>query len=242
MDFELEVKKRINFIQETLKEAHASGIVFGNSGGKDSALVGVLCKLACENTLGVIMPCHSKRGYKEDRDDALALAEQFNIECVTIDLTETRQSLINAMPTGVEINEPTKANIAPRLRMTALYAVGASRNSLVAGTSNKSEAYIGYFTKYGDGGYDFNPIADLTVSEVYALLERLNVPENIIKKEPSGGLYDGQTDESEIGVTYKTIDEYITFGTGSEEDIAKIKAMHEKSEHKRRMPKNPATQ
>lgn len=242
MDYEFEVKNRIKFIQETLKEAHASGIVFGNSGGKDSALVGALCKMACENTIGVIMPCHSMRGYKEDRDDALALAGQFNIECVTVDLTETRQSIISAMPKGIELNELTKANIAPRLRMTALYALGASRNSLVAGTSNKSEAYIGYFTKYGDGGYDFNPIADLTVSEVYALLEYLNVPNNIIKKEPSGGLYDGQTDEKEIGVTYKAIDEYINYGTGSDEDIAKIKVMHEKSAHKRRMPKNPASQ
>lgn len=235
-DYALELKNRIEFIQNMLESSRASGIIYGNSGGKDSALVGILCKKACENVLGVIMPCESKRNFGEDMEDGLKVAKQFNIDYITVDLTDAKKAILSHIENVSEITSSAKANIAPRLRMTTLYSIGQSKNYLVAGTGNKSEGFMGYFTKWGDGAYDLNPISDLTVTEIYEFLEFLNAPENIIKKAPSAGLFEGQTDESEMGVTYKEIDEYIATGEGKPESVAKIEAAHKRSEHKRRMP------
>lgn len=235
-DYNIELEKRVLFIQDILKKANAKGIVYGNSGGKDCTLVSILCKKACDNTVGVIMPCQSKRNYGEDTNDALDTAKQFNIETLTVDLTKTKEVILDSIGQVHDITPSSSANIAPRLRMTTLYAIAQSRNALVAGTGNKSELYMGYFTKWGDGGCDFNPIADLTVSEIYEFLEFLNAPKNIIKKAPSAGLFEGQTDEQEMGVTYAQIEEYINNKTGDEQAIKKIKRYHETSHHKRRMP------
>lgn len=235
-DYSLELINRTKFIQNSLEKSGASGIIYGNSGGKDSALVGILCKNACKNVLGVIMPCESKRNFGEDMEDGLKVAKQFDIDYITVDLTDTKKSICSQMENVSEISSSARANIAPRLRMTTLYAIGLSKNYLVAGTGNKSEGYMGYFTKWGDGAYDLNPIADLTVTEIYEFLSFLNAPESIIKKAPSAGLFEGQTDESEMGVTYKEVDEYIATGKGKPESVAKIEAAHKKSEHKRSMP------
>lgn len=235
-NYEQELKNRIQFIQNKLKEANASGIIFGNSGGKDSALVGILAKYACENVLGVIMPCESKRNFGEDMEDGIKLANQFNIENITVDLTDTKKSIAKAIENVENITSEASKNIAPRLRMTTLYAIGQSKNYLVAGTGNKSERYMGYFTKWGDGAFDLNPIADLTVTEIYEFLEFLKAPENIIKKAPSAGLFEGQTDELELGVSYKEIDEYIATGKGKAESVAIIERAHRVTEHKRRLP------
>ena len=144
--------------------------------------------------------------------------------------------LIKAIEGKAELTKSAISNIAPRLRMTTLYAIGAAEGKLVAGTGNRAEAYMGYFTKYGDGGCDFNPIIDLTVGEIYEFLAYLGAPENIIKKAPSAGLYEGQTDEKEMGVTYAAIDKYILTGQGDPKDIEIIQRYHRNSEHKRRMP------
>ena len=165
-----EYKNRIEFIRSRLETAHADGIVFGNSGGKDSALVGILCKAACPNTVGIIMPCASKRNYGIDADDGKELAEKFNIETRIVDLTPVREAELAALEGVTEVNQAALTNIAPRLRMTTLYTIGAAENRLVAGTGNRSEIYMGYFTKWGDGASDFNPIADLTASEVFEFL------------------------------------------------------------------------
>jgi len=235
-DYSEELKNRAKFIQDKLKESGAAGIIFGNSGGKDSALVGILCKNACDNVLGVIMPCESKRNFGEDMEDGLEVARQFNIDNITVDLTETKKAICQEIENAAQITASASKNIAPRLRMTTLYTIGQSKNYLVAGTGNKSEAYMGYFTKWGDGAYDLNPIADLTVTEVYEFLEYLNAPKNIRTKAPSAGLFEGQTDESEMGVTYNEIDEYIATGKGTPESVARIERAHRISEHKRRMP------
>ena len=126
------------------------------------------------------------------------------------------------------------SNIAPRLRMTTLYAVAAAEGLLVAGTGNRSEGYMGYYTKWGDGAHDFNPISDLTATEVIAILKFLGAPPSIVEKAPSAGLFDGQTDEQEMGVTYEAIDRYLTEGTATEKDRAIIERFHSRSEHKRR--------
>ena len=236
-DYKAEFEKRTEFIREILKESGAKGIIYGNSGGKDCSLVGILCKAACEDTVSVIMPCESKRNYGEDKNDALAVSEKFNIETRAVDLTETKKTLVGEIGRIASLNNAALSNIAPRLRMTSLYAIAAAENRLVAGTGNRSEYYMGYFTKWGDGAYDFNPIADLTVKEVYEFLEYLGAPENIIKKAPSAGLFEGQTDEMEMGVSYKAIDRYIIEGVASENDKAVIDRFHKRSEHKRIPPK-----
>ena len=219
-----------------LEESHTDGIVFGNSGGKDSALVGILCKYACENTLGIIMPCGSEQNFGKDYEHALLLSERFNIEYRVADLSGIFSSFKEELSKSFTLTPAGTANIAPRLRMTALYLAAACENRIVAGTGNKSEYYMGYFTKWGDGAYDFNPIADLSVTEVYEFLHYLGAPSEIINKAPSAGLFDGQSDEKEMGVTYKAIDRYMLCGEGEKEDIAIIERMHRNSRHKRKLP------
>lgn len=235
-DYNKELKKRVAFIQSMLSESGSRGIIFGNSGGKDSALTGILCKKACEDTVGVIMPCTSKINYGQDITDGKALAEMFNIETRLVDLSPVKEEFLNRIRGAAQATDPAKANIAPRLRMLTLYTIGQSESRLVAGTDNRSEGYMGYFTKWGDGAYDFNPIGDLTVTEVYEFLDFLGAPESIRKKLPSAGLFEGQTDEGEMGVSYAAIDRYITTGEADEHDKAIIEKFHRKSEHKRRMP------
>lgn len=233
-DYQKELEARVAYIQNLIKESHASGIVFGNSGGKDCALVGILCKKACDNTVCIQLPCHSKQNFGSDMDDALAVAKKFNIAHRTFDLTPVREAMLNMMGDEVELNSNALVNLPPRLRMTTLYTVAAAENRLVAGTGNRSERYMGYFTKHGDGACDFNPISDLTVGEVYEFLRFLDAPASVIEKAPSAGLYEGQTDEKDMGVTYKEIDEYILNGTGKPESIEIINRYHSRSEHKRR--------
>jgi NAD+ synthase len=235
-DYTLETKNRVEFIQNILSAARAKGIVFGNSGGKDSALVGILCKMACESTLGLIMPCGSKRNYEVDRTDAEILAKQFNIGTRIIDLSDVKEQLVHTAGGATKLSDSALINIAPRLRMTTLYAIAASEKRLVAGTGNRSEAYMGYFTKWGDGAFDFNPIADLTVTEIYEFLRFLDAPDCIISKAPSAGLFDGQTDEDEMGVTYRSLDDFLLAGTVNERDGAIIERFHQSSEHKRKPP------
>ena len=119
-DYKVEFEKRVEFIRSRLAAAHARGIVFGNSGGKDSALVGILCKAACDNTVGIIMPCASRRNYGMDRDDGMEVAEQFNIETRVVDLTPVREAELAALEGVTELTDMAVANIAPRLRMFPL--------------------------------------------------------------------------------------------------------------------------
>ena len=235
-DYNLEIERRTAFIRRVLEESGAGGIVFGNSGGKDAALVGILCKLACADTLGLIMPCGSARNYGEDADDATELARRFGIESRVVDLKVAAAAMKVAIGEAAELTGVAESNIAPRLRMTTLYALAASEGRLVAGTGNRSERHMGYFTKWGDGAFDFNPVADLTVTEVYEFLEHLGAPRRIIEKAPSAGLFDGQTDEGEMGVTYKSIDGFLASGQCVGADMAIIDRYHRASEHKRRPP------
>lgn len=233
-DYKKETEERVAFIRALLEESHAAGIVFGNSGGKDCALVGILSKMACENTVSVMMPCSSRVNFGKDLEDARAVCEAFAIENRMVDLTAVKEAHVAAVEKVTKLNAPALTNMAPRLRMTTLYAIGAAENRLVAGTGNRSERFMGYFTKWGDGGHDFNPISDLTVTEVYEFLRFLGAPASIIEKAPSAGLFEGQTDEQEMGVTYRAIDEYILNGTATPEDLAVIERYHARSLHKLR--------
>lgn len=233
-DYKIEFEKRVAFIKSVLAESGAKGIVFGNSGGKDSALVGILCKAACENTVGITLPCASKRNYDRDTADANEVAQKYNIETRSVDLTPVKEAEIEAIKKATTLNDAANLNMAPRIRMMTLYAIAASESRLVAGTGNRSELYVGYFTKWGDGSCDFNPIADLTVTEIYEFLRYLEAPKAVINKTPSAALFDGQTDETEMGISYAELDSFL-FG----KDIAKdkkeiIEKLHKSSEHKRK--------
>ena len=232
-DYKTEFEGRVAFIKELVANSGVKGIVYGNSGGKDCALVSILCKAACENTLGIIMPCASKRNYEQDSRDAYEVAEKFGIETRVVDLTPVREAEVLELSKITELNNDALVNIAPRLRMTSLYAIAASEHRLVAGTGNRSEQYMGYFTKWGDGGCDFNPISDLTATEVLEFLEYLDAPRCVIDKAPSAGLYEGQTDEEDMGITYKAIDGYLLTGQASCLDRSIIERYHQRSEHKR---------
>jgi len=231
-----ELAARVDFIRGVLEGAGATGLVYGNSGGKDAALVGILCKKACANTLGLILPCGISRSYGVDRDDALLVAGLFDIQTREIDLANAHESIVTAVETATNLTDGARANIAPRLRMQTLYAIGFSENRLVVGTGNRSENYLGYFTKWGDGDYDLNPIKDLTVTEVFEFLRYLNVPQSIINKPPSAGLYDGQTDEEDLGIKYSELDIFLKTGEASDENRAIYERYHAKTEHKRRLP------
>ena len=234
-DWENEKEKRVSFIKERLAASGAKGIVFGNSGGKDSALVAALSSFATKNVLGVIMPCASKRNFGEDREDGLAVAAKYGVETMIVDLTAVRESLLHAVGDSLT-TKGALSNIAPRLRMTTLYAIGAEKGYLVAGTGNASERYMGYFTKWGDGACDFNPIADLTATEVFDFLRYLGAPEHVVTKAPSAGLFEGQTDEAEMGVTYAEIDAYLRGEKVSPEAEAIIERYHRSAGHKMVLP------
>ena len=233
-DYQKEFENRVGFIRSLLAESGATGVVYGNSGGKDSALVGILCKAACENTVGILLPCTSKRNYEEDTADAHEVAARYGIETRTVDLTPVKEAELKALEGVTTMRPAALANIAPRLRMLTLYALAAAENRLVAGTGNKSEAYVGYFTKWGAGAHDYNPIADLTVTEIYEFLRYVDAPKCVIEKAPSAALFDGQTDETEMGVTYAELDRFLSGGDIPDDKKQIIERMHRVSEHKRK--------
>lgn len=231
---EKEVDLIVNWIKEYVKGSGAKGIVVGNSGGKDSAVVIGLCSKAIgsENVLAVALPCSS---ISKDLEDAKLVANAFGVKMLTIDLTETYTNLSQSIENEINASliSNSSINIRPRLRMTALYAIAMQYGYLVAGTGNACEAFIGYTTKWGDNASDFNPIAEFTVDEVLDIGRIIGVPDSIISKTPNDGLGLG-SDEDKLGVTYKEIAEYIKTGsTSNSASCLKIEKLHKQSAHKR---------
>ena len=213
------------------------GVVFGLSGGIDSTVTAYLCKMAFpENSLGLIIPCYSN---KADMEDAKSIAKEIGLKYETVDMELTYNTLLDEFGDMRDDRDIPLANIKPRLRMTVLYYYANRLNYFVIGTGNKSELTLGYFTKYGDGGCDILPLGNLTKRNVYSLAKSLKVSEKIIQKPPSAGLWKGQTDEGELGITYQEIDNYIEGKTVSESVKTKIEELIKKSEHKRNMPRIP---
>ncbi|MEF9959181.1 MAG: NAD(+) synthase [Niameybacter sp.] len=229
------LEHRLNWIREHVQASGCKGVVVGESGGKDSATVTALCvrALGKENVVGISMPCNS---LSTDMDHAKLVADAFGIKLIEVNIAGTFNTLKDTIQEEHELSDLAVANIKPRLRMTTLYAVAQTLNYLVVGTDNLSEMVMGYFTKWGDGGYDFNPLSDLTMQEVLELGRELDVPEPILTKAPSAGLWEGQTDELEMGVTYKAIEEYIKTGTTEPESLAVIEKTNRRTQHKREMP------
>jgi NAD+ synthase len=246
----------VEWLRQRLSLSAARGFVFGLSGGIDSAVVARLCQIAAPgNVLGVLMPCHSD---PRDEADGRLVASHFQIPTIRVDLapvfeqfTGTLQQVVRSLPRellpdAAHQSEDPKAtlplaNVKPRLRMTTLYYVANTLNYMVVGTGNRSELSIGYFTKYGDGGVDLLPIGNLLKSEVRAAARALDVPDPIIEKAPSAGLWLGQTDEAEMGFTYAELEDYLTKGpqTVSPALAMRIDRLMRSSEHKRALAPAP---
>lgn len=207
----------------------AKGAVIGISGGKDSTIVSKLLveALGNENVFGVLMP----NGEQKDIDDSLRVVNEVGIRYRIVNIEQAYDGLLNAIGNQC-ISKQGMINIPPRLRMTTLYAIGATMGYRVCGTSNKSESFIGYTTKWGDNVCDFNPIGNLSTEEVVALGDELGLPYDLVHKAPSDGLT-GLTDEDNLGFTYKMINDYIDNGScGDKEMDEKIKKRYEYNLHK----------
>ncbi|NVM18379.1 MAG: NAD+ synthase [Candidatus Lokiarchaeota archaeon] len=243
LDYEKLVIDIQNWIKNYVKSANATYIVVGLSGGIDSAVTITLCTKAIgkENIIGMGLPCES---ISQDLEDAKLIAKHLGINFDILDLTPVYDKFLDITSSIPRKDKLASANLKPRLRMMALYFIGQSKGKcLIAGTSNRAELVIGYFTKYGDSAADFEPIASLYKQEVRKVAEFLNIPERIITKAPSAGLWAGQTDEEEIGLSYDVIDEVLyridynlDFKGINEDDIKTVKNLMNAAEHKLNMP------
>jgi NAD+ synthase len=226
------------WIREQVRGAGLSGAVVGLSGGIDSAVVSGLCARALgpENVLGVIMPAHSM---PRDEEHAEETAKAWGIEYRVIDLSDIYDAYISLLPSGSPL---ANANLKPRIRMITLYYHANTLNRMVVGTGNRSELMVGYFTKYGDAGVDLLPIAGIYKHQVREVAREIGVPQAVIDRAPSAGLWEGQTDEIEMGISYADLDRILeAMETGREIDVAPhlrehVERMVRASEHKRNLP------
>lgn len=209
-------KEAIAWIQDWFEEnGKGCNAIVGISGGKDSSVVAALCVAALgkERVIGILMP----NGTQSDIADSKQLVEHLQIKHYIVNIEESYKAVIAGMAeSGVEMSEQTKINLAPRLRMTTLYAFSQSMNGRVANTCNLSEDWVGYSTRYGDAAGDFSPLSYLTVQEVIEVGRFLGLPENLIVKTPSDGL-SGMSDEDKLGFTYAVLDQYIRTGICEDE-------------------------
>lgn len=243
----------IDFIRDETGKAGVSGIVVGISGGIDSALTATLAVKAMgkDRVLGIHMP-ESNLTPAADSEDAKTLADWLGIEYRTIDISGIISAFMAAVPESESADRLTRGNLKARTRMSLLYFHANRLNRMVIGTGNKTEILLGYYTKYGDGGVDLEPIGGLYKTEVWELSRRLGIPEPLITKKPSAGLWAGQTDEAELGISYVKVDEVLRMieegvepekilnKTGiSAEQLGSVSRRIERNEHKRKAPPVP---
>lgn len=225
----LDLKEVENQIVEGIKNFSGSKDLFiGISGGIDSAVTAYLCvkALGKRRVFGILMPY----GQQKDIADSLNIVHRLDIKYFQKDI----RPIVDQYK--ITNNRYAIANIMSRVRMTILYAYANSKNGLVVGTTNKSEFEIGYFTKFGDGGCDFEPIMNLYKTEIFQLANQLGIPKNIIDKQPSAGLMPDQTDEGDIGFSYADLDNYLQGGHVSSDIEVKIKQRMDSAKHKQQLP------
>jgi NAD+ synthase len=221
----------VDFIRDEVKNAHCEGVIIGISGGIDSAVVAALAKQAFpENHLCVWMPCESSDLDEQAKDE---LISALDIKHISVDVKPMFDIFKDEMNRDIKQSDLALANSKARLRMTTLYSLAQTKKYLVLGTDNMDEWYIGYFTKFGDGGCDLLPIVHLTKGEVREAAKILGVPEIIISRPPTASLWEGQTDEKEIGFSYDAIDEYLLTKKSNQDLVDRIEGLHKISEHKR---------
>lgn len=240
MDPEETAKKLVSWIREQVTAAGCSGAVFGMSGGIDSSVTAVLCQRAfTDSCLGAIMPCHSD---PRDEEHAGLVAAKFAIPTRLVPLDGVNDALLDVLHEDAELargKRTAETNARVRLRMVTLYYLAAHFGYLVVGTSNRSELAIGYFTKYGDGGVDIEPLGNLVKREVRQLAAHLGVPPEIIDKPPTAGLWAGQTDEDELGISYDQLDDFLLHGEASDEVRTRIEKIQAAGRHKFSLPPVP---
>lgn len=239
-DVEKETSRCINWLKNwfSLHSGGANGAVLGISGGKDSAVAaGLLLRAIGRNrVLGLLMP-----NGEEDMTDAQDFCSDMRLRNVTINVCPVYEAALNAVRFGLAYTEITtspqaRLNLLPRIRASVLYAVGQSMGYRVTGTSNRSERFVGYTTKWGDTACDFNPLANFTSDEVVSIGDYLGLPEHIVHKPPSDGLC-GMTDEENLGFTYQDLNDYINTRRCKDKDTALlISRLHTWNQHKNRLP------
>ena len=251
IDLEKTKSDIVEFIKSKVNEANSAGIAIGLSGGIDSTLVAYL---ACEavgkdNVFGIIMP--SITTPTEDKVHGIQVAQHLGIDYEEIAIDSILNEFLSL--TQLDNDDLAIGNLKARIRMSTLYYYANFKNYLVIGTGNKSEILIGYFTKHGDGACDMEPIGDLYKSEVFKLSEYLNISEEILNKPPRAGLWDNQTDEDEIGMSYSLLDEILYLYTEKDmkntemaqkldisvDDVDMIITKMKRSEHKSKVPEIP---
>jgi len=237
MNTEELAKKLVSWIRDRVIAADCKGVVMGMSGGLDSSVLAVLCYRAFpQSMLGILMPCYNSQ---EEVEHAQAVANQVSIPTRTVVLDNVLDALFRVLPdNGVDpnVSRVAKGNLKARLRMFTLYYFANQLNYMVVGSSNRSELSVGYFTKYGDGGVDIMPLGNLVKGQVRELARFLGIPQPIIDKPPSAGLWEGQTDEGELGLSYEELDRYLVTGQANAELRGRIESMIATSNHKRQPP------
>ncbi len=245
-------EKITEFIRQKVQEAGAGGAVIGLSGGIDSALTAYLTAeaLGADKVLGLLLP-EKNITSKQDIDDAMEVANLLGIEHKTIDISKILTSFSSLIPDFDKNNLLANGNLKARTRMCILYYHANLMHRMVVGTGNKTELLLGYFTKYGDGGVDIEPIGGLYKTQVRALSRYIGVPARIIDKTPTAGLWQGQTDEGELGVTYEVADKILAVLVDEKKDILEVKkkffasqvarlvALMNANKHKKLAPPSP---
>jgi NAD+ synthase len=242
-----------SFITDTVDEAGADGAVLGLSGGIDSTLTAHLAveALGEDRLHGLVMPSDVNRS--ENMSDAERLAELLDIEYDVIDIQPVVDAFVDAAPAGVADDRMALGNVRVRTRAVLNYFVANAESGLVLGTGNRSEAMTGYFTKYGDQAVDCNPIGNLYKLQVRQLARHVGVPDDYVEKEPSAGMWEGQTDEEEMGLGYDTLDHVLALHVDgpfskaatvrtldvAPETVERVVELVERSEHKRHTPPAP---
>lgn len=227
------------WLRERLAAAGADGFVCGLSGGVDSATVAALAVRAVgpERVLAALMPCYSQ---PDDAALGQLVADALGISTITVALSDTYDALVAALPPSE--HRLAAANVKPRLRMITLYYLAQSRHYLVLGSGNRTEIQVGYFTKHGDGGADLLPLGTASKTQVWELARELGVPREVVERPPTAGLWPGQTDEGEMGITYRELDRVLAaIEAGDTLDVdpatlEKVEGMIARSAHKRALP------
>lgn len=220
-----------NFLKKYLEESHCKAYVLGLSGGVDSTLVAAIARKAVGKDR---LFCYALdiESNPADVDDAKKVAKELDLNLEIINLNKTYQAYLEDL-NGKDFIKLTKSNLKVRMRMVALFAYAQEHSGLVLGTDNLDERYVGYFTKYGDGAADVLPIVYLTKKEVREAAELYGVSSLLANRVPTAGLFEGQTDESEMGVKYEDLDNYLLGGKVEKSVEERIEYLHKISEHKR---------
>lgn len=222
------------FLKDYLKDNHQENYVLGLSGGVDSSLMAAIAKKAVgkEHLMCIMMPIESN---PSDLEDAKKVAKALDVNYLILDASKSYNEMKSLfIENNEELDRSTLSNLKVRLRMSMLYAYAQKHHALVLGTDNMDERYTGYFTKYGDGAADVLPLVYLTKAEVVEAAIILGVPEALAKRVPTAGLFAGQTDEGEMGVTYMDLDKFLLGGSVSDSVRERIEHLHKVSEHKRK--------